>query len=122
MRTCVGCLKEDESAAMIRLVLGEDGGLGVDLSGRAFGRGAWVHPSVDCLERGTRGGLGQHPVIADNCNATGLRRFNAAFANSALKCLKGFQFCEEISAVLGFDEMDKGIVVEPQRQIAKEQR
>src|SRR5580704_3362123 len=63
--------------------------------------------------------LTQHPVIADNCNATGLRRFNAAVANPALKGLKGFQFLEEIGAVFGFDEMDKAIVVEPQRQIAK---
>ena len=29
---------------MIRLVLGDDGGSRVDLAGRAFGRGAWVHP------------------------------------------------------------------------------
>ena len=41
---------------MIRLVLGDDGGLGVDLRGRAFGRGAWVHPRVDCLARAASGG------------------------------------------------------------------
>jgi ribosomal protein L7Ae-like RNA K-turn-binding protein len=40
---------------MIRLVLGEDGSLAVDLVGRAFGRGAWVHPRVDCIERAARG-------------------------------------------------------------------
>ena len=42
---------------MIRLVLGEDGVLAVDLAGRAFGRGAWVHPRPDCVERAARGGL-----------------------------------------------------------------
>ena len=42
---------------MIRLVLGEDGALGVDLAGRSFGRGAWVHPRPDCIERAARGGL-----------------------------------------------------------------
>jgi len=41
---------------MIRHVLGDDGGLAVDLAGREFGRGAWVHPRVDCLERAARGG------------------------------------------------------------------
>lgn len=41
---------------MIRLVLGEGGALGVDLSARAFGRGAWVHPRPDCLSRAARGG------------------------------------------------------------------
>jgi predicted RNA-binding protein YlxR (DUF448 family)/ribosomal protein L30E len=56
LRTGVGCLKEDESDAMIRLVLGDDGGLVVDLVGRAFGRGAWAHARVDCLERAARSG------------------------------------------------------------------
>jgi ribosomal protein L7Ae-like RNA K-turn-binding protein len=41
---------------MIRLVLGTDGELGVDLAGRSFGRGAWVHPRLDCLVRTARGG------------------------------------------------------------------
>lgn len=56
MRTCVGCQKQDEPEAMIRLVLDEAGGLVVDLAGRAFGRGAWVHPRTDCLLRSARGG------------------------------------------------------------------
>jgi predicted RNA-binding protein YlxR (DUF448 family) len=42
---------------MIRLVLDEQGGLAVDLVGRAFGRGAWAHPRSDCLARGARGGV-----------------------------------------------------------------
>jgi ribosomal protein L7Ae-like RNA K-turn-binding protein len=42
---------------MIRLVLGEDGDLVVDLAGRAFGRGAWVHPRTDCIDRAARGGV-----------------------------------------------------------------
>jgi predicted RNA-binding protein YlxR (DUF448 family) len=41
---------------MIRLVLGDDGNIAVDLAGGAFGRGAWVHPRVDCLARTVRGG------------------------------------------------------------------
>jgi predicted RNA-binding protein YlxR (DUF448 family) len=41
---------------MIRLVLGDDDTLAVDLAGRSFGRGAWVHPRVDCLVRAARGG------------------------------------------------------------------
>jgi len=42
---------------MIRLVLDEQGGLAVDLAGRAFGRGAWAHPRSECLARSARGGL-----------------------------------------------------------------
>ena len=56
LRTCVGCRKEEEAGAMIRLVLGDDGALVVDLAGRSFGRSAWVHPRVDCLTRAARGG------------------------------------------------------------------
>jgi predicted RNA-binding protein YlxR (DUF448 family) len=42
---------------MIRLVLDEQGGLAVDLAGRAFGRGAWAHPRSECLARSARGGV-----------------------------------------------------------------
>ncbi len=41
---------------MIRLVIGDDGELGVDLAGRAFGRGAWVHAREACLARAATGG------------------------------------------------------------------
>ncbi len=57
MRTCVGCQKQDEADAMIRLVLDEQGGVAVDLAGRAFGRGAWAHPRSECLTRSARGGI-----------------------------------------------------------------
>jgi uncharacterized protein len=57
VRTCVGCQKQDEADAMIRLVLDEQGGLAVDLVGRAFGRGAWAHPRSECLTRSARGGV-----------------------------------------------------------------
>src|SRR5689334_24923970 len=42
---------------MIRLVLGDDGSVAVDLAGRAFGRGAWVHPRPECLSHAPKGGL-----------------------------------------------------------------
>ena len=41
---------------MIRLVLGDDDALWVDLVGRAFGRGAWVHARPECLARAASGG------------------------------------------------------------------
>ncbi len=58
-RTCVGCAKKSAPTAMVRLVLGPgpDHDIAVDAAGGAFGRGAWVHPAVDCIERACRGGL-----------------------------------------------------------------
>ena len=56
MRTCVGCGRQDESDRMIRLVLGDDGSVAVDLAARSFGRGAWAHPRPECLVGAARGG------------------------------------------------------------------
>jgi predicted RNA-binding protein YlxR (DUF448 family) len=41
----------------VRLVVGPEGDVVPDLSGGAFGRGAWVHPRLACLEGAVRGGL-----------------------------------------------------------------
>jgi predicted RNA-binding protein YlxR (DUF448 family) len=72
-RTCVGCGRADAPAVFLRVVLGEgrsrtptDGGGGdvggehevvVDAAGGAFGRGAHVHPSFDCLVKACKGGF-----------------------------------------------------------------
>jgi predicted RNA-binding protein YlxR (DUF448 family) len=42
---------------MIRLSLGADGPILVELSGKGGGRGAWLHPRPDCVRGATRGGL-----------------------------------------------------------------
>jgi predicted RNA-binding protein YlxR (DUF448 family)/ribosomal protein L30E len=54
-RTCVGCGRTDEPGAMARVVAAPDGQIAVDLSGGAFGRGAYVHPSRGCLASAPRG-------------------------------------------------------------------
>lgn len=56
-RTCIGCGRPDDAAALIRLVVGPDGEVAVDLAGKAFGRGAWIHASPPCLEKGAKRGL-----------------------------------------------------------------
>jgi len=49
-RTCVGCMKRAPKEAMIRLAVSND--LVVpDFDSRAPGRGAYLHRSVECLER-----------------------------------------------------------------------
>lgn len=59
MRTCVGCGEEATQASLVRLVLTEDAEhpVAVDLVGKAFGRGAWVHPVGRCLEGAAKRGL-----------------------------------------------------------------
>ena len=53
-RTCVGCRAHDDACATVRMVVAE-GEVAFDLAGGAFGRGAHVHPRVDCLVRAPRG-------------------------------------------------------------------
>lgn len=56
-RTCVGCRAVAEPRELVRLVLGPDGEVVVDLAGGSFGRGAWVHPNVRCIEKAVPAGL-----------------------------------------------------------------
>jgi uncharacterized protein len=53
VRTCVGCMKKDLKAAMIRIVAA-DGTVLADEGGTTAGRGGYLHPSAECLERFVR--------------------------------------------------------------------
>lgn len=60
VRTCVGCAQATTPDAMVRLVLvpgAAAGGMNVvvDAAGGAFGRGAYLHPTQNCLEKAARG-------------------------------------------------------------------
>lgn len=68
LRTCVGCKGRGEKAALVRLVAA-GGGVRVDPTGSAPGRGAYVHPDRACVEaaigrgalsRALRVGLNEH--------------------------------------------------------------
>lgn len=58
LRTCVGCRARDERSVLLRVValVGNDVAqrevavLLPDAKGRLPGRGAWLHPRMDCLE------------------------------------------------------------------------
>lgn len=49
LRTCAGCREVAEPGELVRAVLGPEGQIVPDLSGGAFGRGAWIHPRAACL-------------------------------------------------------------------------
>ena len=50
IRTCAGCREEAEKNGLIRLVRRSEGGAAVDRTGRAKGRGAYVHDDPACVE------------------------------------------------------------------------
>lgn len=55
LRTCIGCRAAESAAHLVRVVLGPEGEIAVDLAGGAFGRGAWVHPVPSCLAQAPAG-------------------------------------------------------------------
>jgi predicted RNA-binding protein YlxR (DUF448 family) len=56
-RTCVGCGRASARGDLLRVVLGADGMIAVDIRGGAGGRGAHVHPRLDCFEKACKSGL-----------------------------------------------------------------
>ncbi|MDQ6772556.1 MAG: YlxR family protein [Candidatus Dormibacteraeota bacterium] len=54
VRTCVACREEATKRELVRLVRPPDGEVTVDLTGRAPGRGAYVHPRPDCVRLARR--------------------------------------------------------------------
>jgi predicted RNA-binding protein YlxR (DUF448 family)/ribosomal protein L7Ae-like RNA K-turn-binding protein len=55
-RTCAGCRGAAGKDELVRVVLADDAVV-VDLGGGAFGRGAWLHPRLDCIQRAAPRGL-----------------------------------------------------------------
>jgi predicted RNA-binding protein YlxR (DUF448 family) len=50
VRTCVACRQEGGKRALIRVVRNPEGVAAIDPTGRAPGRGAYLHPSPECVE------------------------------------------------------------------------
>lgn len=55
-RTCVGCREVLPKRSLIRIVKGPEG-VQVDPTGKAHGRGAYLHNKRSCWERGLNGAL-----------------------------------------------------------------
>jgi predicted RNA-binding protein YlxR (DUF448 family) len=55
VRTCVGCRERAAKTALVRVVAGPDGRSAVpDPQGRTPGRGASLHPDLNCLDLAER--------------------------------------------------------------------
>ena len=48
VRTCVGCRNRAEKSSLVRIIA-RDSVLDIDRTASAGGRGAWVHPSSECV-------------------------------------------------------------------------
>ena len=50
IRTCVACRQEAGKRSLVRLVRDASGAAAMDATGRAQGRGAYLHRDPECLE------------------------------------------------------------------------
>jgi predicted RNA-binding protein YlxR (DUF448 family) len=50
VRTCVACRQEAGKGSLVRVVRRADGAAAVDATGRAQGRGAYLHRDRSCIE------------------------------------------------------------------------
>ncbi|WP_416223946.1 RNase P modulator RnpM [Tepidiforma sp.] len=61
-RTCIACRAEQGKRELVRIVRTPEGRVVVDLTGRANGRGAYIHPTRECWEKALRGGTIKHAL------------------------------------------------------------
>ena len=54
LRQCLGCREMKPKPELVRVVRSPEGGVSVDLRGKAPGRGAYVCRSADCLKKALR--------------------------------------------------------------------
>jgi predicted RNA-binding protein YlxR (DUF448 family) len=54
MRQCSGCRERKPKKELIRVVRDPDGNISLDFKGKKSGRGAYVCPNRECLEKAIR--------------------------------------------------------------------
>ena len=54
IRTCIGCGTSEDKRQVVRFVRMPDGTVEVDPTGKANGRGAYVHTNLECFEAAIR--------------------------------------------------------------------
>ncbi len=61
-RTCIGCREEAGKRSFVRIVRTPEQRVAVDATGRANGRGAYVHASSPCWEKALKGSTINHAL------------------------------------------------------------
>lgn len=51
LRKCTGCQEMKNKKDMIRVVRNKEGEISIDFTGKKAGRGAYICPEVECLEK-----------------------------------------------------------------------
>ncbi len=51
LRKCTGCQEMKDKKELIRVVRNDEGEFGLDFTGKKPGRGAYVCPTAECLEK-----------------------------------------------------------------------
>jgi predicted RNA-binding protein YlxR (DUF448 family) len=54
IRTCIGCGKSEDKREITRFVRTPEGAVEIDETGKANGRGAYVHATIECFELAIR--------------------------------------------------------------------
>jgi hypothetical protein len=62
IRTCIGCREEEGKRGLIRIVRTPDAHVTVDSSGRANGRGAYIHAVQRCWVKALKSGTITHAL------------------------------------------------------------
>ena len=50
-RTCMGCQTKKDKRDLVRIVRSPEGEISVDLTGKKPGRGAYICPALECLNK-----------------------------------------------------------------------
>lgn len=51
LRKCTGCQEMKNKKELIRIVRSDEGDFSIDTTGKKSGRGAYICPNVECLEK-----------------------------------------------------------------------
>lgn len=50
-RTCMGCQAKKDKRELVRIVRSPEGEISIDLTGKKPGRGAYICPNLECLQK-----------------------------------------------------------------------
>jgi predicted RNA-binding protein YlxR (DUF448 family) len=82
-RTCVGCHTILAKRQLVRLVRTAHGGVEIDPTGKAQGRGAYLHDRRECWQKALAGGVLDHAlkVTLTEADRTRLRAHGEQYPN-----------------------------------------